>query len=135
MPSFTNPVADADETQQAVRGLAHATRRFAEPSDFYNVLGSLSQTLESLSQVLHQLGAFHDGTANRLARVDSDAREGRAVSYQVAWELHRAAEMVHQVGAAVDRAHQGEASIAYDVSDLPRMEYVAPRTPGSGLSL
>lgn len=135
MASFTNAVAAADESREAVRGLAHATRRFADPADVYSVLGSLTQTLGSLTQVLHQLGDFHDGTAGGLARVEGDARQGRAVSYQVAWELHRAAEMVHQVGTAVDRAQQSEATLAYDVSELPRLVYVASHTPHRGLSL
>lgn len=135
MPSFTNAVADADEAQQAVRALAHATRHVADPTEVYSVLGSLSQTLGSLTQVLHQLGDLHDGSGHGLARVDGDARQGRAASYQVAWDLHRAAEMVHQVGVAVDRAHQVEASIGYDVGELPRLASVAPPTPGGGLSL
>lgn len=134
MPSFTNPVADADEAQESVRALAHATRRFTDPSDVYSVLGSLSQLMGSLTQVLHQLGAVHDRSTHRLACVEGDPRQGRAVSYQVAWELHRAAEMAHQIGTAVDRAHQGEASIAYDVREFPWLEPASPR-PDGGLSL
>ena len=32
MPSFNDPVADADELREAVRGLAHATRSIDDPT-------------------------------------------------------------------------------------------------------
>ena len=66
MPTFNDPVADADELREAVRGLAHATRSIEDPTSIYSVLGSISSALASLSQSLHQLGDFHDGpTASR----------------------------------------------------------------------
>ena len=33
MPTFNDPVADADELREAVRGLAHATRTIDDPKD------------------------------------------------------------------------------------------------------
>ena len=42
MPAFNDPVADADELREAVRGLAHATRSFEEPTSIYPVLGAVS---------------------------------------------------------------------------------------------
>ena len=47
-------------------------------------------------------------------------------SYQVSWELHRAAEMIHQVADGVDRAHEIEATIAYDIRDFPSLAPVRP---------
>lgn len=131
MPSFSNPVADADEVREAMRGLAHATRNIADPTTIYGVIGSLSSALGSMSQALHQLGIAHD----RMSVGASPAplgRAARASSAQVSWELHRAAEMLAQVGASVERAHQLEAAITYDVH--------LPVTPGptrreSGLTL
>ena len=35
MPTFEDPVADADEAQQALRGLAHATRSIDDPRQIY----------------------------------------------------------------------------------------------------
>ncbi|MGN6130483.1 MAG: hypothetical protein ACTHOK_09110 [Nocardioidaceae bacterium] len=119
MPTFTKPSLDADEAIEALRGLAHATRSIDDPTEIYPVLGSLSSGLASLEQVLHQLGQFHDDTVNRRALVTGDPRAGRAASYQVAWELHRAAEIVHQVAAGLDRAHEVEATIAYNAPDCP----------------
>ncbi|GAB3862663.1 hypothetical protein GCM10028801_28600 [Nocardioides maradonensis] len=132
MPTFNDPVADADEAREAVRGLAHATRNIEDPTAIYNVIGSLSSALGSMAQVLRQLGATHDHTP-------ADHRQGparrtdRAAAYQVSWELHRAAEMVNQVAATVDRAHQLEAAITYDVH-LPVPPLPTARRE-SGLSL
>lgn len=132
MPTFNDPVADADEVREAVRGLAHATRNVEDPTAIYNVICSLSSALGSVAQVLQQLGATHD-------RAPADYRPGpvgrtdRAAAYQVSWELHRAAEMVNQVAATVDRAHQIEAGITYDVH-LPTAPLPATRRE-SGLSL
>jgi len=131
MPSFNDPMTDANEVREAVRGLAHATRKVDDPRALYDVIGSLSSALGSLSQVLHQLAAIHDRPA-----VDGAApinRSDRASAYQVSWELHRAAEMVNQVTATVDRAHQLEAAITYDVH-LP-VAPVPAAGRGRGLSL
>lgn len=114
MTTFTDPVADAAEVRESVRGLAHATRNIQDPTTIYGVIGSLSTSLASMAQVLQQLGATHDRTSATGGQVPI-GREGRATAYQVSWELHRAAEMVNQVATTVDRAHQLEASITYDV--------------------
>ena len=119
MPTFTNPNDDAEEAREALRGLAHATRSIDDPTDVYPVLGSLTNGLVSLAQVLHQLGDFHDGPALKRTWMANDARTGRSASYRVSWELHRAAEMLHQVAGTVDRAHEAEATIAHDSTDVP----------------
>ena len=119
MPTFNDPVVDAEELREAVRGLAHATRSVDDPTAIYPALGSISSALASLSQTLHQLGDFHDGPTREQAWMNDDPHAGRAASYKESWELHRAAEMIHQVAGCVDRAHEIEATIAYDVRDLP----------------
>lgn len=119
MPTFDNPVADANEAREALRGLAHATRSIQRPGDIYDVLGSLSQAVVSLEQSLHRLAAVHDEPGSWTARDGVDARAGRAASCQVSWELHRAGEIARQVAAAVDHAHQIEARIAYGPIDAP----------------
>lgn len=134
MPTFNNPVADADELREAVRGLAYATRSIEDTTSIYPVLGSISSALASLTQSLHQLGDFHDGPATKTAWMTGDPHAGRASSYRVSWELHRAAEMIHQVAEAVDRAHEIEATIAYDVRDFP-FAPVPSQSHDGGLSL
>lgn len=133
MPTFNNPVTDADELREAVRGLAHATRSIDHPTSIYSVLGALSCSLASLTQSLHQLGDFHDHGAATAARVAGDRHAGRAASYRISWELHRAAEMVRQVAEGVDQAHEIEATITYDQSTLPTPHLRADHEPGLSL--
>src|SRR5680860_880110 len=128
MPSYSDPMFDADELREAVRGLAHATRAIEDPTAIYPVLGAVSSALASLSQSLHQLGEFHDGPTRKQAWINGDPNAGRAASYKASWELHRAAEMVHQVAECVDRAHEIEATIAYDIS-LIHISEPTRRTP------
>jgi hypothetical protein len=135
MPTFSDPVADADELREAVRGLAHATRSIEDPTSIYPVLGAVSTSLASLSQSLHQLGDFHDGPTRKQAWMNGDAHAGRAASYRESWELHRAAEMIHQVAECVDRAHEIEATIAYDIHDYPPLAPIQQPSHEPGLSL
>src|SRR6478735_5556077 len=134
MPTFNNPVADANELREAVRGLAHATRSIEDPTSIYSVLGSISSALASLSQSLHQLGDFHDRPSRKQAWMNGDLNAGRAASYKSSWELHRAAEMVHQVAECVDRAHEVEATIAYNLADYPSLVPVPRPIQDRGLS-
>jgi hypothetical protein len=135
VPTFDDAAADAAEAQQALRGLAHATRTIDDPGQIYSALGSLSRAAASLEQTLHQLGAFHDGPARKHARLNGDERTGRAASHQVSFELHRAGEILRQVAAALDRAHEVEAQIAYDHRDFPLLPEPTRSTPSTGLSL
>jgi hypothetical protein len=113
MPTFENPVADADEVQTALRALAHATRSIDDPRDIYSVLGSLTSAVASLSQSLHQLAAFHDGRRRGAEWVPTDSPKARSAAYRVSWDLHRAGEMVRQVGDVIADAHEAEAMLAY----------------------
>lgn len=135
MPTFNDPSADAAEARQALRGLAHATRAIEDPSTVYELLGAISQSLASLEQTLHQIASCHDNLRRRDVRpvVAESPRAGTAASYQVSWEVHRAAAMTHQVAAAIDHAHEIEARIAYS-RPVPT---IAPTTPatGSGITL
>jgi hypothetical protein len=135
MLSPYRPSAGADDARAALRQLAHATRGLEEPTEVYPILGGLSHGLASLAQALHQLGDVLDGPAHNRATVGGDPRAGRAASYQVAWELHRAAEMVRQVAAGLDRAHEVEATIAYDVHDPAHLAPVPQPHHEPGLSL
>lgn len=135
MPTFNDPVTEADELREAVRGLAHATRSIEDPTSLYAVLGAISSALASLSQSLHQLGQFHDGPTRKQAWMNGEANAGRAASYRESWELHRAAEMIHQVAECVDRAHEIEATIAYDIHDYPSFAPVQRSSHQPGMSL
>lgn len=132
MPTFNDPVADADEVREAARGLAHTTRNVEDPTAMYSVIASLGAALASIAQVLHQLGTIHD----RMASTDAPTpigQSGRAAAYRTACELHRASEMASQVAATVDRAHQLEAAITYDIHLPLQPTSVAPRLHGPSL--
>lgn len=113
MPTFENPAADADEAQQSLRGLAHATRSINDPNDIYPTLGSLSRAATSMSQSLHQLASFHDGPSRKTGWAPEDSAGSRSAAYRVSWELHRAGEMLRQVAETIDHAHEAEAILAY----------------------
>src|SRR5690606_14569716 len=59
MPTYYDPVADAGDSRESVRALAHASRAFRDPADTYRVIGELLATLRSLEQVLEQVAAAH----------------------------------------------------------------------------
>lgn len=131
MPTFANPATDAAEAEQALRGLAHATRRIEDPSQIYGVLGSLSQATASLSQALHQLASHHDKHEARADATIIDPKQTGA-AYRVSWDLHCAAEMLTAIQKSIDSAHQSEATIVY------QSPVSASRSPGrdhDGLSL
>lgn len=136
MPTFENPTVDADEAQEALRALAHATRSIKDPREIYSVLGSLSSAVASLSQALHQVAAFHDEATQDVAWRARDGRRGRAAAYGVSWELHRAGEILCQVGEAIDSAHSAESRITYvQQRDFPTFTDTPTRSTDRGLSL
>lgn len=134
MPTFEKPSADADEAQQALRGLAHATRSFKDPNEIYPALGSLSQAAASMTQSLHQLAAFHDGPGRRTGWVPEDSPEARSAAFQVSWELHRAGEIMRQVAETIDHAHEAEGMLVYH-REFPTPSLAAHHTADHGLGL
>ena len=135
MPTFENPSADADEVQTALRALSHATRSIDDPRQIYSVLGSLTSAVAALSQSLHQLAAFHDAAAQKGVWVAGDSRAGRAATYQVSWELHRAGEILHQVSESIASAHNAESRLTYVHPDFPAFADAPHRSANHGLSL
>ncbi|QCX27731.1 hypothetical protein [Nocardioides jishulii] len=132
MTSSDDPEARADNARQALRLLAHATRHITDPTPIYPILGDLSNGLASCAQSLHQLAALHEGPAREHAQQAGDAHKRSAASYQIAWELHRAAVMVAQAAKILDKAHELEATITYDLSHADQ-SIEPPR--GHGMSL
>src|SRR5690625_7093410 len=55
MPTFDNPLSDAAEASEALRGHANATRTLDDPADTYAVIGDLLSGVRSLRQVFDQL--------------------------------------------------------------------------------
>lgn len=103
----------AAQARDDLRRLAHTSRTISDPREIYDLLGDLSLAITSLAQSLHQIAKVHDRLEPGHARVAESARSGRATSYAVSWEVHRAADILAQAAAGIDRAHQDEARIAY----------------------
>lgn len=131
MPTFEDPAADAADAEQALRGLAHATRQLNDPAQIYSVLGSASQAVASLAQALHQIGSFHDRCgANATVSLGDPQQAGAA--YRASWDLHRAAEMLTSVGKSIDSAHQAESTIVYKPRGLEAPAPAPVHGRGSG---
>lgn len=118
MVTFDDAKAAAEETRQGTRALAHATRALDAPEDTYQVLGSLSPVLSSLSQAMAQLARFHDQHAHHAA-TDRDVRndrgnaDGTRIVRLLAAELRDAADTLLLAEAQADRAHQLSARLIW----------------------
>lgn len=113
MPTFDNPVTDAAEASDALRGLAHATRAFEDPADTYAVLGDLLVGVRSLRHVFDQLAAAHI-TARARAHDDAGAQAaGATAALAAADELHQAGTLLDAVHDRVDAAMSQSGRIAW----------------------
>ena len=104
MPTFNDPTADAEETRQALRGLAHATRRIDDPDKLYGIVGELLGTARSLEQSLIQLAGAsltHQGSA---AHYDGDRNLGPADAWAAADALQQAARHVSAAESVLEQA-------------------------------
>ncbi|MFD4323578.1 hypothetical protein ACFWQC_03020 [Nocardioides sp. NPDC058538] len=132
MPT-SDSTTHAINARESLRHLAHTTRHLTDPGEVYELLGDLSGAITSLAQSLHQIGKVHDNLEVGQAHVAGGARTGRATSYAVSWELHRAAQILTQAAAGIDRAHENEARISYTSPDpllTPRQSSGAPTNNG-----
>ena len=108
MATFVDPVADAAEAYEGLRGLAQATRAFEDPVDMYRVLGEVSGSVRLLRQVLDQLSRAH--ADHRDIAFTDDRAPAEAVALAAADELHQAADGLDEVADRVMRAHEASGS-------------------------
>jgi hypothetical protein len=104
MPTFHDPITDAAEASEALRGLAHASSVFARPADMYRVLGDLSASLRHLHQIVEQVAANHE---QRIPYAFDDAgshETGVRYALDAAEQLRRAARLLDQ---SYDRLAEG----------------------------
>lgn len=113
MPTFHDPLADAAETSEALRGLAHASRVFDDPADTYPVVADLLAGLRSLRQVLDQLATTHLTHQARANDDDGDHHAGAASALAAADELHQAATFLDDAGSRLDAAFTHSGRIAW----------------------
>lgn len=117
MPTYTNPTSDASDAYEALRGLAHATRTFEDPSETYRVIGDLLGGLRSLRQVLDQLAAVH---LSRQHHVTDESREysgGAAEALAAADELHQAGTLIDQADDRLSAAMTHSGRIVWNPQD------------------
>lgn len=113
MPTFHDPLADAAEASEALRGLAHASRIFDDPADTYTVFGDLVAGVRSLRQVLDQLAATHLNVRDRAFDDDGDPAAGAASALAAADELHQAGTLLDQAYDRLDAAFSHSGRIAW----------------------
>lgn len=113
MPTFYDPVADASEAADAMRGLAHASRNFEHPQDMYGVLGDLLANIRSLRQVLDQLATAHASTRSRAFDDHGNHQTGARDALAAADELHQAAIFIDQAEEHVNAGASAAARIAW----------------------
>lgn len=120
MATFVDPVADAAEAYEGLRGLAHATRTFEDPADTYRVLGEGSGSVRLLRQVLDQLSRAH--ADHRDIAFTDDRAPAEAVALAAADELHQTADGLEEVADRVMREHEASGRIAWHTHTNPEPE-------------
>lgn len=113
MPTFRDPLTDAAEASEAMRGLAHASRVFDDPADTYTVFGDLTATMRSLRQVLDQLANTHLAHRDRAQHDDGDHLAGDRSALAAADELHRAGTLLDQAHDHLNTAFSHSGRIAW----------------------
>lgn len=113
MPTFHDPLADAAEASEALRGLAHASRVFDDPADTYRVFGDLVAGVRSLRQVLDQLASTHLNARDRAFDDDGNPAAGAASALAAADELHQAGTLLDQAHDRLDAAFSHTGRIAW----------------------
>ncbi|NJE67128.1 hypothetical protein EZE58_09570 [Brevibacterium sp. LS14] len=113
MPTFYDPVADAEEASQALRGLAHASRDFTHPEDAYGVIGDLLAGVRSMQQSIQQLATRHARHDGRAFDDAGDPAAGIRDARLAAGELSEAAAALDRVEEGLNRALQAAGRIAW----------------------
>lgn len=129
MPTFDNPIADAEESAEAVRGLAHATRAM-NPADIYGVLGDVTSLTRSLHQVTQQLATAYEANKGRAFDDDGSPIVGERSALSAWMELRQAAGLLSQVEDHLNTAfsHAGRIAWQPDTGPTPpRPQYVLLR--------
>lgn len=104
MPTFNDPTADAEEARQALRGLAHVTRRIGDPDKLYGIVGELLGAARSLEQSLIQLAGASLTHQSSAAHDDGDRNLGAADAWAAADALQQAARHVSAAESVLDQA-------------------------------
>lgn len=118
MPMFYDPVADAGEAAEAMRGFAHASRNFEHLQDLYGLLGDLLANIPSLRRVLDQLATAHASNRSRAFNDHSNHQAGARDALAAAGELHQVANFIDQAEQHVNDVASAAARIAWRAESL-----------------
>lgn len=118
MPTYSDPHQDSVEAAKALRGLAHASRSFDDPSDTYVILGDLLASVRALEQVLDQVGAAHLGHRARAHDDSGSKRAGATQALAAAEDLRVAARLIGQAEKHLNDAMTHSGKIAWHPSSL-----------------
>lgn len=124
--SFDDPVSEAREASAALRGLAHATRTFKDPSTSYTVLGDVLSAASSLQQVVQQLADLHRQHAGDVRSESGSGVDGHTAAVAAEAALRRAANALHTLEQELDDASGVSSQIVWRLP--PRPQPPAPPT-------
>ena len=127
MPTFHDPLADAAEASEALRGLAHASRVFDDPADTYRVFGDLVAGVRSLRQVFDQLANAHLNARDRAFDDNGNPAAGAASALAAADELHQAGTLLDQAYDRLDAAFTHSGRIAWHQAPVADREAARER--------
>lgn len=136
MPTYHDPLQDAAEASEALRGLAHASRVFDHPAGTYSVLGDHLSGVRSLRQVLDQVGSAHLIHRGRAHDDDGDQAIGASEALAAADDLHHAGTLLDGVEERVNAAmtHSGRIAWHAPAQELDRAA-VSTEAPRRWLSV
>lgn len=124
MSTFTDPAADAAESSDALRGLAHASRVFDDPSDTYPVIGDLLAAVRSMRQAIDQIAAVHLHHQNQVTDEARDYTGGAVEARTAADELHQAAVLIGQAHDRLNAAMSHSGRIVWQPQQPPVERWV-----------
>ena len=117
MPTFTDPARDANEAYEALRGLAHASRTFEDPSETYAVIADLLGGMRAMRQVLDQLANVHLSRQHQVTDDTRDPAAGAAAVLAAADELHHAGRLIDQADDRLSAAFTHSGRIVWSPQD------------------
>lgn len=124
MPTFDNPLADAAEASEALRGLARATRSWDDPADTYRVIGELAAGVRSLHQILGQLAAAHSRRHDQVSTDDGDRAAGAQAALAAAAGFERAAALIDQADDQLSAAFAQSGRIVWHPHPIPAERWI-----------
>ncbi len=125
------PEKAGDKAEDALKGLAHSTRRFAHPSETYWVIGSLLSGSLALEQSLYQIATAHNRPDLALDE-RGDASRGQELMRGAMADLRSAADAIDKAYAHLNSASQKSGAIAWNPTPPDAAADKVPRRRGPG---